>query len=208
MRRLAFAGLFVLVSWPVFAKTDAPNVRQLAIDHPWHPREASSTLIELSCGKERTKYELRVDDRGWRYLLGPKVSAIATPFGRFVKSGPAWTPAEMNDWYLPRERGLSFRELAGEPLFGDEWIEQSSSREKDGTIVAAVLDSAQKARAMRFDPIVKVWMELDGLRVLETQRFGDRMLPKKVAVSAECEMTRTIRAGKFAMPSREELVRE
>jgi hypothetical protein len=207
MRVLAFALLFAFVPMASHAKSDAPNVRQLAADHPWHPLEVSTTAIDISCGKERGKYELRVDDRGWRYLIGPKLEAVAAPFGRFVKTGETWSAIELKAWMTPRIQGLSLRELIGEPLVGDDWQVKSAKAEGD-TVEASLLDGALQPRTMSFDPIVKVWMVIDGFKVLETQRFGARTLPKKVTYGEGCVMIRAIRAGKGLMPAREELIRE
>ena len=93
------------------AKDDSPNPTKLAGDHPWHPLEPSITAIEVACGKDVHRYELRVDDRGWLYLIGPSFEAVEMPGQRFLKSG-TWKKIDLAEWLAARDGELSLRELS------------------------------------------------------------------------------------------------
>jgi hypothetical protein len=208
MRRVLFALLLSCSALPASAKDDTPKVRELALSHPWHPLTPSVTAIELRCGADVSKYELRVDDRGWIYLIGAKWEAIATPFGRFLKSGGVWKPIDMNGWLAARDGALSLRELVGSPLLPEDWTVGRPTREKDATVRAPVIDGSKRERVLVFDVVSAIWMSDDVLLVTETKRFGQRMLPSKITAGKNCAMTRAVSAAAPEMPGRSVLLPE
>lgn len=214
MRAHALFAAAILAASPAFAKDDTPIVENLALAHPWHPKEASTTKIELRCGQERSTYELRADDRDALRLIGPKWEAISAPFGRFLKTDDktGWRKVELKEWLQPRDHQLSLRELVGGPWLPETWTVGKRAREKDATVSAQVTDGDGVERTMIFDVIGSVWTrELRAgkawLEVLETKQLGVRMLPSKIAVSPGCTMTRTVTpgGGPLVLPTRTEL---
>jgi hypothetical protein len=199
--------LVALLGRSAFAKDDRPNASQLAIDHPWHPREPSITALELVCGKQTTRYELRTDDRGWIHLIAPAYEAIITPFGRFLKAEGKWKPVELSAWLEPREQGLSLRELTGAPQLPETWaIKSTTMKDRDARVLVTVVDHGARERVLVFDTVNLVWSVeqregKDSLRVTETKRFGDRMLPATVVAGA-CTLRRNVREAMPAMPPR------
>lgn len=215
MRAHVLLAAAILAATPAFAKDDTPIPENLALASPWHSKEASTTKIELRCGKELSTYELRTDDRDAQHLIGPKWEAISAPFGRFIKTNNRWRKIALDEWLEKRDHGLSFRELTGAPVLPETWKVTGQAREEDATISVNVTDQNGQKRTLIFDVLSGVWTKelwagKKWLEVRETKQVGVRMLPAKIEVGAlaqGCTMTRTITAGgaPLVLPSRTEL---
>lgn len=186
-----------------YAKDDSPRVHALAQSHPWHASVPSVTTIDVRCDKRTLRYELSIDDRGWKHLVGEGWSAIETPFGRFTKTTGKWKPAKIDTWLEERDDALTIRTLVGAPVLPKTW--HLSKVERDGAVVrVTAVDGAQKKRSLSFDTVDQLWT-LDGAKVTKTEIVAKRRLPTTLEIGG-CNVTRRVKQRTPKMPTRQAIV--
>ncbi|MCK6551699.1 hypothetical protein L6R52_38050 [Myxococcota bacterium] len=203
--RVALVLGAVALSTRASAKDDTPNVEVLARAHPWHPLFPSTTDLEVRCGADVTKLELRTA-RGKTYLVAADWEALDVGTARYVREkGGAWRPCSLDEWLAPRVHGLGLRELTGAPILPSSWTGIRAGRDDRPKAKAHLVrvDVARPKTTLVFDELAGAWTELGDLRVEELAYVGRDRLPLRVAFGAGCSMTRTLREP--VMPSASEL---